>query len=181
MYGNPENFAFQQKFHIFQTYTLVIFSHNTRDIYDWQKHKTECKRNKACHDLKQKGLANPPIPSFLFISPLPSGAVVFAWKLDWQLNVQSVPITTNVVSSSPRLWWGVLDTTLRLLVTCGRSVVFSWYSDFLYQSNWLPQYNWNIVEGGLKYYTLNPFPLFFLHLLQVNHSNHKTSPTSNEW
>jgi len=28
-------------------------------------------------------------------------AVVIKWKLDFQLHVQSVPITTNVVSSNP--------------------------------------------------------------------------------
>ena len=33
--------------------------------------------------------------------------VVFIWQLDLQLHVQSVPITTKVVSSNP-----VLDTTL---------------------------------------------------------------------
>jgi hypothetical protein len=37
---------------------------------------------------------------------------------------------------------------LSLSVTCGRSVVFSRYSHFLHQSNWLPWYNWNIVESG---------------------------------
>ena len=33
---------------------------------------------------------------------------MIVWQLDLQLPVQSVPITTNVVSS----WQGVLDTTL---------------------------------------------------------------------
>ena len=32
--------------------------------------------------------------------------------LDLQLPMQPVPITTNVVSLEPRLWRGVLDTTL---------------------------------------------------------------------
>jgi hypothetical protein len=35
-----------------------------------------------------------------------------------------------------------------LSVTCGRSVVFS---GFLHQQNWSPQYNWNIVESGVKH------------------------------
>jgi hypothetical protein len=35
-----------------------------------------------------------------------------------------------------------------LSVTCGRSVV---YSGFLHQQNWSPQYNWNIVESGVKH------------------------------
>ena len=48
-------------------------------------------------------------------------------------------------------WQGVLDTTLcdkvcQWLVT-GRSVVFCRYFGFLHQKNWLPWYNWNIVES----------------------------------
>jgi hypothetical protein len=42
------------------------------------------------------------------------GAVVamIVWYLDLQLHVQSVPITTKVVSSKPRSQRGVLDTPL---------------------------------------------------------------------
>ena len=36
---------------------------------------------------------------------------VIIWQLDLRLPVQSVPITTKVVSSNPA-WWGLLDTTL---------------------------------------------------------------------
>ena len=36
-------------------------------------------------------------------------------------------------------------------VTCSRSVVLSGYSSFLTQWNWLPRYNWNIVESGIKH------------------------------
>jgi hypothetical protein len=39
-----------------------------------------------------------------------------------------------------------------LPVTCDGSVVFSGYSGFLHQKNWLPQYNWNIVESGIKHH-----------------------------
>ena len=35
-------------------------------------------------------------------------------------------------------------------VTCNRPVVFSGYSCFLHQENWLPWYNWNIVESGIN-------------------------------
>ena len=45
---------------------------------------------------------------FIFIY----GVVVIAWQLDSQLPMQSVHITTNVVSSNPPLMRGVLDTTL---------------------------------------------------------------------
>ena len=58
-----------------------------------------------------------------------------------------------------RSWRGVLDTTLNLSVTCGRSVVFSGYSGFLHQWNWSPRYNWNIVECGVKHNNLNPIAL----------------------
>ena len=37
--------------------------------------------------------------------------VVIIWKFDLQLPIQSVPITTNVLSLN-LLWRGVLDTTL---------------------------------------------------------------------
>ena len=40
------------------------------------------------------------------------GAVVILWLLDLQLPVQSVPITTKVVSFESRSWQGLLDTTL---------------------------------------------------------------------
>ncbi len=38
--------------------------------------------------------------------------VVIVWLLDLELPVQSVPITTKVVSSNPVLWRDVLNTTL---------------------------------------------------------------------
>ena len=41
-------------------------------------------------------------------------------------------------------------------VTCGKSVVFSWYSGFLHQWSWLRCYNWNIVESGVKHHNPNP-------------------------
>ena len=41
--------------------------------------------------------------------------------------------------------------------TCDRSVVFSGYSSFLHQYNWLPPYNWNIVESGIKHHNPNPY------------------------
>ena len=41
-------------------------------------------------------------------------------------------------------------------VTCGRSVVFSGYSDYLHQYNWPPWYSWNIVENGAIHHNSNP-------------------------
>ena len=40
-------------------------------------------------------------------------------------------------------------------VTFGRSEVFSGYSGFLHQWNWLPRHNWNIVESGIKHHNPN--------------------------
>jgi hypothetical protein len=69
--------------------------------------------------------------------------------------MQSVPITTDVVSSNLNqgevynIMWYILS------VTCNRSVVFSRHSDFLHQWNWLPRYNWNIVESSIKHHKKN--------------------------
>jgi hypothetical protein len=52
-------------------------------------------------------------------------------------------------------------------MTCGRSVVFSWYLGFLHQYNWPPQYtgSLNIVECGVKH--KNPNPYFGLSLCLI--------------
>jgi hypothetical protein len=41
-------------------------------------------------------------------------------------------------------------------VTCDRSMVFSEQSGFLHQYKWLPRFNWNIVESGVKHHKPNP-------------------------
>jgi len=38
-------------------------------------------------------------------------------------------------------------------VTSDGSVVFSGYSGFLHQEIWPSQYNWNIVESGVKHHS----------------------------
>ena len=85
-----------------------------------------------------------------------------------QLPVQSVPFTTKVVSSNPSSWRGVLDTTLYDKV-CQWLAAGRW---FPLPKNWLPKYNWNIVESGIKHHNHNipnpykdPFPL---HMLPYN-------------
>ena len=63
---------------------------------------------------------------------------MFSWP--WSCNIwiylylwnQLLSLMLHVVISIPT---SELDTTL-MLVTCGRSVVFSWYSGFLHQSKW---------------------------------------------
>jgi hypothetical protein len=79
--------------------------------------------------------------------------------LDLQLPMQSVSITTNVVSSN-FLRRGVLDTTLYDNV-CQWLAAGRWFSpgalnSFLHQWNWQPRYNWNIVESGVKHHNPNP-------------------------
>jgi hypothetical protein len=53
------------------------------------------------------------------------------------------------------MWWS-------LPVTNGRSVIFSRYSGFLHKLRWLPGYNWNIVESGVKHHKPNPFKVLKL-------------------
>ena len=61
--------------------------------------------------------------------------VVIVWLLDLQLPVQSVPITTTVVSSNPV--HGEVYSIQHYVkkFVSDRSVVFSWYSGFLHQYN----------------------------------------------
>jgi hypothetical protein len=49
-----------------------------------------------------------------------------------------------------------------LALTCRRSGVFSGYSGFLHQWNWRPEYNWNIVERGVKHHRPNRHNKAFL-------------------
>ena len=44
---------------------------------------------------------------------------------------------------------------IKFAMTCDRSVVFSGSSGFLHQYNWLPRYNWTIVESGVNHYQTN--------------------------
>jgi hypothetical protein len=47
--------------------------------------------------------------------------------------------------------------------TCNRPVVFSGFSGFVHQLNWMLRYNWNIVESGVKHHIPNPVTLFVCH------------------
>jgi len=55
--------------------------------------------------------------------------------------MQSVPITTKVVCLNPthREVYSIQHYVISLSEKCGRSVVFSRYSGFLHQYNWLPR------------------------------------------
>ena len=64
------------------------------------------------------------------------GAIVIVWLMDLQLPMQSVPITTNIVSSNPAQdeLYSIQHYVIKvLLATCNRPVVFSGYSGFLHE------------------------------------------------
>ena len=59
-------------------------------------------------------------------------------------------------SLPPLMLWVRIQLRRGIIDTCDK--VCQWlevvFSGFLHQSNWLPQYNWNIVESGLSTITL---------------------------
>jgi len=61
--------------------------------------------------------------------------IVIVWWFDLQLPVQSVPITSKVVSSNPvhGKVYSIQHYVIKLSVTSDRSMVFSGYSGFLHQ------------------------------------------------
>ena len=71
-----------------------------------------------------------------------------------------MPISINVVSSNPvhgevhSIQYYVIKFVSDLQHV---RVVFSGYSGYLHQWNWLPRYNWNIVESGVKHHTIELF------------------------
>jgi hypothetical protein len=70
---------------------------------------------------------------------------MIVWKLDLQLPVQSVPITTKVVSSNPV--HGEVCSIQHYMINFVNDLRKG--GGFL---NWLPRYNWNIVESGIKHH-----------------------------
>ena len=57
-----------------------------------------------------------------------------------------------------------------LSVTCDRLVVFSGYSGYLHQQNWLSWYSWKIVESGVKYHKPNPISKVFISINLIVHT-----------
>jgi hypothetical protein len=95
----------------------------------------------------------------------PSTTLVTSWRpvllLDKITDLLQISVKLykkKLVSSTPqhRTLWVRIPLMARctlynimwkgLSLTCGRSVVFSRYSGFLHQLNWLPRYNWHIVK-----------------------------------
>ena len=81
------------------------------------------------------------------------GAVVVICQLDLQLPVQSVPITTKVVSSNPVQGevYSIQHYVIKFVSDLYRSVVFSGYST-----------NKTVVESGVKHHKPKPNQLFKL-------------------
>ena len=73
--------------------------------------------------------------------------------MDLPLPVQSVPITTKVVSSNPaqarRIRYNIM--WYRFSTTSARSVI---YPGFFTNKTLPPPHNWNIVESGVKHHNL---------------------------
>ena len=68
--------------------------------------------------------------------------VMIIWSLDLKLHMQSVSITTNVVSSNP-----TQDLIQHYVIQFVSG--FLWVLRFPPPIYWPPQYNWNIVEKGV--------------------------------
>ena len=77
------------------------------------------------------------------------------------LSLRHLCRKSNVISTGSTLWvrfrlrLGVLDTTLCIKFVNDLQQVsgfFPLYSGFLHQKNWLPRYNWNIVESGIEHH-----------------------------
>jgi len=83
-------------------------------------------------------------------------SIFLKWELNLQLPVQSVPITTKVVSSNA--FHGEVYSIQHYVIKCVndlRQVVFSRFS----LQNWAPRYNWNIVESGRSCICVSEIPL----------------------
>ena len=74
-----------------------------------------------------------------------------------QLPMQSVPITTNIVSSSPVHVevYSIQHYAIKFVSDCDGSVVLSGYSGYLHKLNLPPRYNSNIVDSGVKHHKPN--------------------------
>ena len=82
-----------------------------------------------------------------------TGTVVKVWKLDLQLPVQSVPITTKVVSSNPvhGEMYSIQQFVSDLIAT-GLSFSLVAPVSTTYKTQWPSRYNWNIAESGVKHH-----------------------------
>ena len=94
--------------------------------------------------------------------------VMIVWKLDLQLPVQSVPITTKVVSLNPHHGkvYSMQYYMIRFVSDLRQVGCFLWVLRFPPPIKLAPMiYNWNIVESGVNTLNLNPFSKCILQVL----------------
>ena len=83
--------------------------------------------------------------------------------LDLQLHVQPVPIITTKVESSNQAYGEVYSIQHYVIKIYQWNVACQWFSQGTpvssIKKNWLPRYNWNIVESDIKHHNPNIQPL----------------------
>ena len=84
--------------------------------------------------------------------------VVVVDHMDLQLLVQSVLITTEIVSlnQADDEVQSIQHYVTWLSITCNKSVVVSGHYGFFHHENWPPLYCLSIVESVVKYHNPNP-------------------------
>ena len=82
--------------------------------------------------------------------------VLIVWYLDLQLPVQSVPITTKIVSSNPvhDKVYSIKHYVIKCVSDLQRVSVFLRFPPPRKLTT--PRYNWNIVESGVKHHKHTP-------------------------
>ena len=90
--------------------------------------------------------------------------VVIVSSLDLQLPMQSVPITTNVVSSNPAHGelYSIQYYVIKFVSDLWQIGGFPQVLPFPPPIKLTPRYNRNIVERGVKHHNLNPNPYYTL-------------------
>ena len=82
---------------------------------------------------------------------------IIVWLLDLQLPMQSVHITTKVVSSNPAHGdvYSIQHYVKKSVSDLRQIYGFLWVLRFPPPIKLIARYNWNIVESGVKHYNLN--------------------------
>jgi hypothetical protein len=100
------------------------------------------------------------------------GTFTYPHPLWFKLLIQSKLITTDVVSSNPArarfTQYNISDKVCQWLVSCRWFSPGTPLSSTINIINWPPQYNWNIVESGVKHH--NHFIFFSCPHPAVHHS-----------
>ena len=102
--------------------------------------------------------------------------VVIVWYLDWQLSMQSVPITTKVMSSNPAHGevYSIPHYMIKFVSDLGqvggfhRILLFPPLIKLTARHNWPPRHNWYSVDRGCKHHNSNhnPPPIYYNDILK---------------